>query len=278
EKNHGGTTGNANSGTTSSGEHSAQWWYGCMATFLESGSGSTIVVPFNGRYAGYGSKQATVTWSGANDIVKVDTNLPSNLDGNAIIENLVIDGVDAPNTTGILLDNVYNCLVRNVTIKNCDVGIKVRITGSGWSHANRFEHIRMINVKQGILFTGTSTNRDFSHTIIDDVGISLDGDSGSIGIKVGDPHANLYCAFIKATVWLGKTGGKGMEVNGQLKFSLVNLEVEEESGYNGFGVQISSGATVYDNQSFLLTALGLNPDNRLKNYGSYDGGITVLPP
>ena len=58
----------------------------------------------------------------------------------------------------------------------------------------------------------------------------------------------------------------------------ISIALEEEAGYNGFGVQISSGATVYDNQSFLLTALGLNPDNRLKNYGGYDGGITVLIP
>jgi hypothetical protein len=137
----------------------------------------------------------------------------------------------------------------------------------------------MINVKTGILFAGTSTNRDFSYTTIDDVGISLrDSDSTAIGIKVGDPYANLYCGFIKATVWLGSSNGKGMVINGQLKLSLVNLEVEEDPAYNGYGVYISAGATVWDNQSFLLTALGINQtptDYRLVNNGTYDGGIVV---
>ncbi|MCL5876982.1 MAG: hypothetical protein M1540_04125 [Candidatus Bathyarchaeota archaeon] len=240
---------------------------------------STIVVPFDGRYAGDGSKQTTVNYSSASVIMQVESNFPNNLDRSAVIENLVIDGLETGGTTGILLENVYNCLIRNVTIKNCDVGIEVRITGSNWSHANRFEHIRMINVKTGILFTGTSTNKDFSYTTIDDVGISLTGDSNSVGIKVGDPYANLYSAFIKATVWLGSTSGKGMVVNGQLKFCLVNLEVEEAEAYSGYGVYISSGATVYDNQSFLLTALGLDSDKRLMNYGTLEpDGITVLPP
>jgi hypothetical protein len=247
------TTGNVNLGTTSSGEYYTREWFGCIAVFLESGSGSTITVPYNGRYAGYGSKQATVTWSGASNIIQVESNL-SNLDSSAVIENLVIDGSEQSNTTGILLENVYNCLIRNVTIKNCDVGIKVSVTGSGWSHANRFEHIRMVNVKTGILFTGTSTNKDFSYTTIDDVGISLKdaNDPTNVGIKVGNSNANLYGAFIKATIWLRSSNGTAMEINGQVKFSLVNIVVEN----SGTGIHVNTTATVSDNQSFLLTALG----------------------
>ena len=267
------STGQANSGV--SVNHNSQW-AGCIATFKASG---TIIVPRDERYAGNGSKQTPIYWTpGADTIMQVESNVPSYLEKSAVIENLIIDGTGSTNATGILLENGYNCYIRNVTIMNCDIGIKIRITGSNWSHANRFEHIRMINVKTGILFTGTSTNKDFSHTIIDDVGISLTGDSNSIGIKVGEPNGNLYSAFIKATVWLGSTSGKGMEVNGQLKFSLVNLEVEEDTTYSGRGVYITSGATVYDNQSFLLTALGLDADKKVMNYGTYDGGITVLPP
>jgi len=69
-----------------------------------------------------------------------------------------------------------------------------------------------------------------------------------------------------------------MVINGQLKLSLVNLEVEEDPAYNGYGVYISAGATVWDNQSFMLTALGINQtptDYRLVNNGTYDYGIVV---
>jgi hypothetical protein len=248
----------------------------------------TIVVPRNGLYTGQGSKQTVIEYNGTDVIMQVEANVPGGyFNESAIIENLVIDGNNAPDSVGILLENVYGCYIRNLTIMNCAVGIKVKITGNNWSHANRFEHIRMIDVKTGILFEGTNTNNDFSYTTIDSVLISLKNNSTDIGIKIGKPYANLYSAFIKSTVWLATSGATGMEVNGSLKFSLVNFEVEQNSDYNGKGVVISSGATVYDNQSFLLTALGLKsgdpptiPDNRVvANVGSfYDGKIKVVPP
>jgi len=154
------------------------------------------------------------------------------------VENLVIDGLDPSNgATGLLLQDVCNCLVRNLTIKNCEVGIRVKLTGNtgGSSRDNRFEHIRMINVKTGILFEGTSSAKDFSYTTIEDVGISLaDNSTANAGIKVGNDNANanLYSAFIKANVWLNGSNGKGLEVNGALKGSVVNLAVSEDAQNN----------------------------------------------
>lgn len=254
--------GQANSGTTCD----STYYVGCIATFKE---GSTIVVPYNGRYAGNGSKQDTIDANGADTIImQVQSNVPDNLDGSAVIENLIIDGKNYSGTTGILLQNVYNCCIRNLTIKDCDVGIHVDLTDDHWSHANRFEHIRLMNVKTGILFTGTSGYHDFSHTIIDDVGISVKDDADAIGIKIGDSYANVYNAFIKATVWLGDSTGKGMEVNGQLKLSLVNLEVE---GSGGTGLYVNSGAYVTDNQSFLLTTGGVS--SSLGGSGTTDNSL-----
>jgi len=45
----------------------------------------------------------------------------------------------------------------------------------------------------------------------------------------------------KRVDWLGSSDGKGLEVDGQLRFSLVNLGVEEESNNLGVGVQINAG-------------------------------------
>lgn len=246
------------------------------------------VVAYNGRYVGNGSNFDTVSYNGS-PVLKVESNLPNNAGSSALIENLVIDGINpSNNSTGILLDDVCNCLVRNVTIKNCDVGIRVKASNYNLSYVNRFEHIRMINVKTGILFEGTNnTNKDFSYTTIDGVGISLTNVSSAVGIKVGNgnTYANLYNAYVKAMVWLGESNGKGLEINGQLKSSLVNFEVEkgnsDPNNNNGWGVVINSGATVLNNQNFLLTTLGFENKlgNRVVNNSSnnYDGGITIVP-
>lgn len=240
------------------------------------GGGSTIVVPYNARYTGSGSKQTTIVHNGASVIMQVASNLPSNSGSGAIIENLIIDGTGVSGTTGILLENVCNCLIRNLTIMNCDVGIEVKITGDNWSQSNRFEHIRMRNVKTGIKFTGTSSNKDFSYTTIDNVGINLIDDVNSRGIQVG-PNADLYNAYVKSTVWTSLTAHRGMEVYGKVKYSLVNLEVENA----GTGLHVSSGAVVSDNQNFLLTALFsdeyISSSNGIVNAGGTCKDVTVFP-
>ncbi len=266
-----GATAQASSGV---GVNLNSQWDGCIATF----KAGTITVGYNARYAGNGSKQTKIEYGGANDIMQVASNVPNNLDGSAVIENLVIDGLNPEqDRVGILLENVYNCCIRNVTIMNCDVGIKVKLTGTNWSHANRFEHIRMINVKTGILFLGSSGAKDFSYTTIDDVGISLTGDENAVGIKI-DEYANLYSTFVKATVWLENTGGIGMMVNGELKLSLVNLEVEALNVIataKGVLLSPSTSSIVWDNQSFLLTAYGTTNENRLANDGGHLCDIVI---
>jgi uncharacterized repeat protein (TIGR02543 family) len=250
----------------------------------------TIPVPFDGRCIGSESKKTKLSYyTGAPVILSVESNapdgvMPDKLDFSAVIENLVIDGslngngVIVANTVGILLDDVSNCLIRNVTIMNCEVGIRVKLTGDkgGFSCGNRFEHIRMVNVKTGILFEGVSGAKDFSCTTIDDVGISLEDQiaSSDVGIKIG-VNANLFSSFIKANVWLAKSMGTGLEVNGQIKGSLVNFAVEQNTGYNGCGMRINSGAVVKDNQSFHLTALKLPSDKLVDNNNPNDNDVIV---
>jgi hypothetical protein len=246
---------------------------------------SMITVPYDGCYAGtVGSKGSTLKYTGSAGgvaVLKVASNL-SDLSRGAVIENLIIDGDDKSNVTGVLLENVCNCLIRNLTIKNCTVGIKVVLTNSSSTncgYGNRFEHIRLINVKNGIVFEGVSIAKDFSHTTLDDVGISLKKqvDTSDVGIKVGD-NANLYCSFIKANVWLSQSKGVGLKVVGQIKGCLVNLAVEQDTT-GGVGIHIQSGATVYDNQHFLLTSQTiLSPnDKKINNNNPPIDDITINP-
>jgi len=239
------------------------------------GGGSTIVVPYDGRYAGSSSKQTTLNYNGASTIMKVASNVTNNSKNScAVIENLIINGKDAANSIGILLDDVYNCLIRNLTIMNCDVGIKIQSTNANYSLANRFEHIHMINVKTGIQFTGTGS-KDFFFTTIDDVGISLKNDSNAVGIQV-DTGTRLFSTFIKATIWLPQTGGTGLRVRGELKYSLANLAVEQVNNNKatGKGVDNTSG-TISNNQSFLLTTINVTSNNKIIPSNTTD--ITVTP-
>jgi len=253
-------TGTASCYITGGSFNTYEAYVSCIVAFKGStagGSSGTIYVGYNEHYGGEGSKLTTVTYSGGTEIIHVNSN-ESDVNSNAVIENLIIDGSDVANTIGIQLQNVSNCIVRNVTIMNCDVGIRVWISDASSANGNRFEHIRMINVKQGIIFAGNSGGYDkFYHTVIDDVGISIKQDhSNGIGILVGDSNARLYDSFIKATVWLNgaNRNQKGMVVEGQVKYSLVNLEVEEATSNSGYGLYITTTGTVYNNQSFFLAA------------------------
>jgi hypothetical protein len=120
-----------------------------------------------------------------------------------VIENLVIDGqnmVDGSGSgvTGILLQNVPHCLIRNVTIRNCEVGIHIRSYKGLWSECNTLKHIRMENVKKGIVFTTTGPYKGWQNdpntqypgasaafTTIEDVDIGLKDIVGAIGIQLG---------------------------------------------------------------------------------------------
>jgi hypothetical protein len=222
------------------------------------GAWGPIELAMNACYSGFGSKQNPTVTSSADTVIKVEPNVPTyDWDKTAVIENLVIDGQNRSGVAGILLKDVYNCWVRNVTIQYCDVGIRIDASSGNWTQANRLEHIRMIGVKTGILVTGADNGTNQGFTIIDDVGIALKNDSSAIGIQIGNPTTGKimkpYSSFIKANVWFneGGAGGTGMQVYGELKYSLVNLEVENLSNPavgTGVYIQTPYDKAVYYNQ------------------------------
>ena len=243
----------------------------------------TVSVAVDECYTGSsGSKGTVLNYVGVGNtsVVSVVSNLPSNMGRSAVIENLVIDCKNKSGMVGILLEDVSHCLVRNVTIMNCDVGIKVRLTGSRgvYAQGNRFEHICLVNVKIGILFEGAVSARDFSFTVVDDVGISLGGNLSDVGIKVG-AFADLFSVFVRANVWLNGSNGVGLSMeNGTIRFSLVNLAVEEfASNSTGKGIVLNSGADISDNQSFMLACLGIDSNNKVVTSGGGYSDIKFVP-
>jgi hypothetical protein len=215
--------------------------------------GSTINLAMDGLLRGVGSKQISIT-SSANPIIRVNSNL-SDITKSAVIENLTIWGNGS--NTGILLQDVYNCLIRNITLVNCDAGVKLTATGSGWTQSNRIKHVRMGWVNKGIQFAPGGTN-NFGFTHIDDVGISLRDAQNLNGIEIG-AGCKPYSSFIKANVWSTQSC-RGMYLDGEVKYCLINFNHEKTtSGAAGYGVYIGPNATIgSNNQSFFVAAGNLS--------------------
>ncbi len=264
-------------------------WVGCIAAFKPV----SLLVAADGRICGTGSKQTVWGYGNVKTLVAVQSNF-YDFNKTAVIENLIIDGGGYSGTTGILLENVYNCCIRNLTIRNCDVGIHLKISGGKWTEFNRIEHVRMSNVKQGILFSTTGERNledpylpgdSFGFTKIDDVGISLKNVSDAIGIQIGNGVGSFnvkpYSSSIKANVWIDTAGGTGLKVmNGELQYGLMSLAVQ--GPLNGIGIDLRDNGeinkSIYHNQfsgfdgddnvikrGFMLTTAGINyspPDDR----------------
>ncbi len=248
----------------------------------------------------------------ANPIVRVErwNDLPT-LDlrrsKSALIENLIIDGKDY-GVTGIKLENSYNTWIRNVTIKNCQVGVHIHLKYGAWSEFNHLEHVRMENVKRGIVFTTEGPNPsdpiDYpgdsaGFTAIDDVGIVLANDADAVGIQIGgvepgsylEPNYDVtstvikpYCSHIRANIWMQSAGGTGLKIlNGKLQNSLINLAVQGPSNGNGTGIDIQNAYSIYHNQfstfdetdaviskGFLLATGGISVNKRVVPYVEND--------
>lgn len=213
-----------------------------------------VIVGMDELYAGVaGSKQEVIVGTGT--IMKIVSNfhdIPP-FTRSAVVENLVIDGQGVAGTTGLLLENVGGAFIRNITIRNCDVGIHLCNVDGGWTEFNHLQHIRMENVKKGILFNTAGSGvkgpgDSFGHSYIDDVSIVLRNTQDTVGIQVGDvsdPSDVLvkpYFSFIKANIWLNSQDACGVKLvnRGELRLCLVNIGVHG----NGTGTALDlTGST-----------------------------------
>ncbi len=226
----------------------------------------TLVLNRDDRLYGLDSKKYRVyaASSAANPLIQVQptwnfqtfTSFPEK---SALIENLIIDG-QGQNITGIELDDVIKCEIRNVTIKNCNIGIRFHNYYGCWTECNLLKHIRMENVNTGILFDTDGPYTDgypgdsAGHTIIDDVGISLADNSSAVGIQIGkgDYLIKPYSSILRANISLGSSNGTGLLVKnpGELKYGLVSLNVTGNGTGKGVDLQYAGSNEINDNQTF----------------------------
>jgi hypothetical protein len=231
------------------------------------------------RAGAAGSKQEVITRTstGTDTIMKIASNFTDTppFTRTAVVENLIIDGEGYANTTGLLLENVGGAFIRNITIRNCDVGIHLRNVTGGWTEFNHLQHIRMENVKKGILFNTAGSGDDgdgdsFGHSYIDDVSIALRNTAGAVGIQVGDVSdsgtlVKPYFSFIKANIWLNSQDSCGIKLvdRGELRLCLVNIGVHG----NGSGTALDlSESTALPLSSPIRDSQRANPSSNIDGF------------
>lgn len=207
----------------------------------------TIELASDGLLRGTGSKQVTVI-SSADPIVSVGSNVPDDFHKTAVIENIVLWGNEG-NEKGVLLEDVYGCQIRNVSLKNLDTGILITATSGKWSEANRIEHVRMFYLNStGIDFQKGDGTGKFGCTHIADVGISFKN-SGT-GIKT-DSDCELYAPFIKANMWANQGTSWGISLDGTINAGLCNYNhAKTTAGAAGYAVGIGQYGAVSNTESF----------------------------
>lgn len=236
---------------------------------------STIVVGNSALVTGYASKATTIN-SPYDPVLKV---IPTTAMATQtpLIQNLIIEGEG--DNGGIMVEDVYGCQIRNVSVKDCETGIMLRNTNI-WTEGSNITHVRMSDVKYGIKFDVNRYGaRSFAYPYIEDVCIELKNEANCTGIVIG-PGSKPYCSFIKATVWIkNATNNKGMHIqglgadfDGQIRGGLVSLYVSKLGTTGGTGVLIETEeyTAVQCNQSFLLAAHNLST-NKYNNHEEQQG-------
>jgi hypothetical protein len=206
----------------------------------------TIEIEADGLLRGFASKGSTIV-SNANPIIRVKSNQHNSQyqadyhwDLSALLENIIIQG-SGQAQVAIELEDVYNCYIRNITIRNVNVGIKISTTTNYTAEANRIENVTMENVNKGIQFYNNSG--DYNYTTIDNARVSLSDSTNLRGVEIGT-GCWLAAPFMHFNVQSSQNC-TGLYTNGTTKAELITGSHFKTNGdsYEGYGVELGSNAT-----------------------------------
>jgi hypothetical protein len=174
----------------------------------------------------------------------------------ASLENVVIIGNNRPGQIGILIENAQATRLKNVTIINCETGIKLKNThtdGDPYCECTYMEGVDMQNVKKGIVFEANGS-KSFAYQYIKDVTIVLKNEAGT-GIEIGsgsNPETTLYGSMITGvTITLQQPGSYGMNLLQQS--GITGAWVDVKVNHNAQGtvkVHVPWTANFTTNQNF----------------------------
>lgn len=240
-------------------------------TYRTSG---TITYSTNKRLmvSGYG---ATLKLDAGSSGLKLNQG-PSNIAGVSVL-GLTVDGQSNASTTGIVIDDQYGATLRDVTIKDCTIGLHIKDTTS-WSEGTDFDGIYVTGCATGIKFEKTGGTGSFGYcnwglVHIDNVPSSGKGVHWAAGSAFH--HANVDELVVHVSA--GATGAVALDIDGDFQNNVQLHGVLEGSGALGSrnGIEIDASANVLGVTFFIYFAGTwtneiVNPGNleyRLSNRG-----------
>ncbi len=204
----------------------------------------TIELDSNGIVQGAGSRLSTIH-STANPIIRVSSNKHNDLQKNAFLENVILEGDNSTmSQIAIELNDVSGCHISDIVIKNVETGIRIRANTNSSLNGDSIERVQMENVSKGIQFYNNGYGC-FANTHIDSISIALNDEENLVGIDVGT-NCTLFMPHIFASV-TSTQNCTGMYVDGSVSGEFIQFSHSKDSeNYGGVGVLLGENATVSD--------------------------------
>ena len=146
--------------------------------------------------------------------------------------------------TGVALEisNTPFTYLENIKIYNCAIGVYLHNT-SYWTEGTILENVHILNCNMGIRFHTDGGTKSFGQTSLKDVFINLRTD-GQIGVSVST-DANCYrCSWINVVIWHAANNTIGLDCDGSLAQSNIQISNEQSSGTRGTGVRLLPNADI----------------------------------
>jgi hypothetical protein len=203
----------------------------------------TIEIEADGVLQGAGSRLSTIH-STANPIVRVQNN-SYQFGKNAMLENIIIEGDNSTTAQiAIELNDVNRCYITNITIKDVDIGTRIRANTNNSSADNFIENVQMVNVNKGVQFYNNGSG-NFQSTNLNNVSISLSGQQNLVGIEIGT-DCILSGLSMHANV-ISTENCVGMYIDGTVNAESISFSHKKNSiTSGGYSVSLGQHAIVND--------------------------------
>ncbi|MCW4024520.1 MAG: hypothetical protein NWF01_05740 [Candidatus Bathyarchaeota archaeon] len=238
----------------------------------------TIELESNGILQGVDSR-SSIIHSTANPIIRVRNNAHCEFGKNALLENIVLEGDNSTTSQiAIELNDVSRCNINNVSIKDVDVGMRIRANTGNSSESNAIEHVQMENVTKGIQFYSNGSGT-FNSTHIDGVSIALADQENLVGIEVGT-DCTLTTPHIFASV-ISTQNCTGMYIDGTVNGEFIQFShTKNSAAIGGVGISLGVNASVSDEYGHFFVSgrkLGAVLDNPYSKTNYIVESMDALP-
>lgn len=223
--------------------------------------GGTIIIPpgeYEGAFPAFtGNERIYVHARGATLIppasgsgFTINQGVGSNVDG-IVIDGARVDGANG-NVIAFQLEDTNNAILLAPVVEDCLVGIDFHANDTNaFVEGTLVENPLIRNCQTGIRFRITSGTGSFAQTIIRGLKIVVGGTSGK-GIVVPE-NCVLQRSWVQGTIWIG-TDETAIDLDGSFEDAMWRIAIEGAGGSTG-NVGALIGANIANDDQFDLSLL-----------------------